>query len=191
MVNINWKPVVGAKYSTRCHKDYTKVVDVLRHSDLWSQFIMEIVGQAFLLDWVNSFSLKKNVEIQIFYITIAALNIDSYMKSKEFKHWNAFGHISHGANRTIHTGTQAHTHTYTHTHTHMHIIYIYIYIYIYTNGFNESNKLRSLTLCPLHHLSITLSLSLIQIIFCLGPFTKSHSMNTSSMFWKWTIHILC
>ena len=47
-----------------------------------------------------------------------------------------------------HTHTPTHTHKHTHTHTHM-----------YTNGFNESNKLRSIMLCPLHHLSITLSLT--------------------------------
>ena len=66
----------GRKVQYKLPQDHTNIVDVLRHSDPWSSFIMEIVRQVYLLDWKNSFSLEKNVEIEIFYIFITTLNID-------------------------------------------------------------------------------------------------------------------
>jgi chromosome condensin MukBEF complex kleisin-like MukF subunit len=108
---------VCAEYSTGCHQEHKKVVDVLIHSNSWSSFITDIVRHVSLLDRKNSFSLEMNVEIKIFYTAISALNIDLHKNLKNSKNGNAFGHISHCVYKTTHT------HTYTHTHTN---IYTYM-----------------------------------------------------------------
>ena len=92
---------------------------------------------------------------------------------------NAFGHIPHCAYKTVHT----------HTHTHTHIfIYICMYIYIWM-GLDKATNYETLYYV-LYTNYLLPSLSHIQIIFCLRPFTKSDSMTISLKFWSWTIHIL-
>ena len=53
MVNRNWKCwVVTATYSTRCHKEYTRVTNVLIHSDSWSLFTKASVKQN-IFTWIQ------------------------------------------------------------------------------------------------------------------------------------------
>jgi len=52
------------------------------------------------------------------------------------------------------------THTKTHTHIYIYksvCVFLCVCVCVYTNGCNESNKLRTIDLCPLHHLSIALT----------------------------------
>ena len=51
--------VLDATFSTRCHKEYTSVMDVLILSDPWSFFIMAIVKENTFTGLDEHFDISK------------------------------------------------------------------------------------------------------------------------------------
>jgi hypothetical protein len=112
-VNINWKYwSVCPTYSKRCHKEHTRVMDVLLHYDPWSLFIVVIVKQNIFTSLKKSYwncTIIKGKYTYFTLLTISALNINRHKIKQTPNKGNVFVHISRWAYND-------------HIHTHKHII---------------------------------------------------------------------
>ena len=143
-------------YITGYHIEHTGVMHVLIHPDPWSLFIMVTVKWLCLLDWKNWLRVPQNVELLICINTsqswiLISICIKRIPQTKETP-------VAIYRNVPI-KPLFIHMRKHTHTHTHK-----------YMNPVNKSNKIIKFVLHFFRQFSNTLTLSHVQIIFCLCPF---------------------